>query len=881
MKMEIKKIIKNNYKLILIAILLAVISHGYFLTNQLIENQYMLSPADQLSQMVIFKDLLYDEFSQGNFFYSFFLNGGSNLISRLSYYYSTSLMFYGTALFTYVLEVLNIIQSPGIMYWAGLTVFISIFRSIIILFVTTKYVNVFIKNEKYALLGATFYAFSSIYFRHVALWEFFADAMIWLPIILYGVESIIRKNDGKIFALGVALTLFNNGYFAFANLLFTSVYIVLRFIFKLSQEENNLAQQIKNYVVYGLLGLGLSLPGFIPFVKGFLNTSRLSPEFSIPTFELTDFDLGDLLLNDQIQIIPILFILVITYLGNYKSKNFGFFTFFSFILIILRYNPFVASLFNGLSYPQYRWHYMTFLMMAIVIAIGVKNIIIDANKNLKSSTLYLGLSVFATIWLYSIADGQLSDHYFDMNIIYGIILFTFGMFMLSRIEIIKSKYLVLPLLFIGSLYTVYVTNDQLYDDYNLDRVNHEEIYRTFENPNNPYEKALDVIEEDEDAERFYRIDFTDMRNLGSQKDFSTFNVYNSFQNNYQQYFYRYFQIINSRENNGTIDGLAGRQILSSLFQSDYVIAAEANDYIVPTGFEPIGKSDDLTIYKNTIPLAFIHPVHHLYSVDELNQYHFKDELLINGAIVADELSNTSLNDGPQPNEIDFEITNIHTETENNKLLKSDGYFNIDIALDNQSQQYEDVVIDYSLKPLDEGERGRYTYSINGDSIQLKSTGDPYSSQLFRHQAHIAFDEEINFNLAPGTDYIFEVHSIYGVSHEPLIERSQSDQDLDYDIQFINGGIEITFNNEQDYPFMILPLFYENGWLLEINGENSGILNVNNGMVGFEIPNGEVNIQLTFRQPLLFTTLFISIFFLFMLIYIEKQKQRNTTLNESL
>lgn len=861
-----KQTLKKNYKLILFCFALAVIGHAFFLINQLLYDQYMMSPADQFSQMIIFKDLLYDEFSQGNFFYSFFLNGGSNLISRLSYYYSTSLMFYGTVLVTFFLEMFSLLQSPNMVYWASTFVFISIVRSFIILIVTTKYINQFTNNQKISLLGATFYAFSTIYFRHVALWEFFADAMIWLPIILLGVEYIIRKNEGKIFAVGIALTMFNNGYFAFANLLFTLVYIVLCFIFKLHSKEESVYQQLKNYVVYGLLGVSLSLPGFIPFVQGFFNTSRLSPEFSIPAFQLKDFEIGNLLLNDQIQVLPILFVFVIFYFINYKSRKFRFFSLLSFFLIILRYNPFVASLFNGLSYPQYRWHYMTFLMMAIVIAVGAQNIINHLNEKTKTSIFYMVVSFILTLAIYTIADRQLEQHYFSMEMVYMIILFIGILFMLFIFNKRATNYLALPLLFVSSLYTVFTTNEQLYDDYNLDQMGYGKIYETFDNPNIPIERALDIIEEE--SNRFYRIDFSDTRNLGSQKDFSTFNVYNSFQNHYQQYFYRYHQILNSRENNGTIDGLAGRQVLSSLFQSDYVIASERNHYIVPTGFEPIGEVNDLTVYKNKFPLAFIHPVDHLYSVEEVNSYVFKDELLVNGAIVPDQISNTSIKNSPKPNKLDYIISEVGTTIEKNKLLKSDDYFSIRLDLRNQNQDFDDVVIDYTIKPLDDGETGRYTYSINNQSIQLKSTGDPYSSQLYRHQAHIPYNDVITFTLAPGTDYIFEIHSIYGVSHDYLEERSNRDEELDYSVEINRGTIDIKFDNHQEYPLMVLPLFYENGWHLNINGETREVSNVNNGMVGFEIPKGEVNIHLTYQQPFLPITLLISMLSLVMLVCVK-------------
>jgi len=209
-----------------------------------------------------------------------------------------------------------------------------------------------------------------------------------------------------------------------------------------------------------------------------------------------------------------------------------------------------------------------------------------------------------------------------------------------------------------------------------------------------------------------------------------------------------------------------------------------------------------------------------------------------------------------------------------ELLISDNYFNIDIDLNTQNGNYDDIVIDYTIKPLDDSETGRYTYSINDYSIQLKSIGDPYSSQLYRHQAHIPYSENIKFNLAPGTDYIFEIHSIYGISHNKLIERSQNDKQLEYDVQLNGGEIDIQFNNEDNYPFMVLPLFYEEGWELQINNERQEVLNVNNGMIGFEIPSGEIEIQLKFNQPFLKGTIIISVVSIFTLVVVDKKTKNN-------
>lgn len=868
--MKMKKILRNNYKLLLVCLLIATIGHSYFLKNQILNDQYMIGPYDQFSQMLIFKDFLYDEFSRGNFFYSFNFNGGGNFFTRLSYYFSTSIVFYLTALITYIFEVFNILSSTSILYWASVAVVISIARTIVILFVTTKYIDIFIRNKKISILGATFYALSSIYFRHATLWEFFGDAMIWLPVLLMGVEFILRRKNGKIFAIGIALTMFNNGYFAFANLLFTLIYIILRAIFKLSPEEPNLFKQIKNYLIYGLLGVGVSLPGFVPFAIGFFRTSRLSPEFVLPTMEFIEFNLGNLLLNDRIQLLPILYIIIVSYFLNYKSVKFRFFSLLSFVLIVLRYNPFTASLFNGLSYPQYRWHYITFLIMAIVISIGVKQMVKELESNTKYGLISLGISALLTIGSYYVANSQVNRHYFNMKLLYFMILLSYLGFILMTFKSTKFKKNLLPMLFVASLYTIFVTNRQLYYDYNLHTMNYEKIYSTFDNPETNFEKALDIIEED--STRFHRIDYSDMDNYATQKRFSSFNIYTSFQNKYQQNFYRYFQIINSKENNGVINGLAGRQAMSSIFQSDYVIVPEADKYIIPTGFKEIGQVENLKVLKNQIPLAFIHPVQTLYSEDSVDYNDFKDNLLINGAIVSDQISNMDFNNEHQGvKRLDYEITEVGSETVGNKISSSETYFEIVIELQNDDKVYDDLVIDYTIKPDDTGEKGRYTYSINDYSIQLKSTGDPYSSQLYRHQAHIPYKEDIKFKLAPGTGYEFEIHSIYGVSNDELLERSIQDLELEYDVQLNGGKVDIRFNNKEDYPLMVLPIFYEDGWELKINGESYEVLNVNNGMVGFEIPSGEMNIQLKFNQPLLLETMLISVGSLSFLIYLDSKK----------
>src|SRR5699024_6332583 len=129
--------LENNYLLIIISIIVALFAHSYFIYKQINYDHIMVGTGDQTYQMILFKDYLYKQFTDGNFFYSFTFNGGGNFFTNLSYYYSTSMIYYFTVLITYFLEMVGILTNVGTSYWANSIIVISIFRSSLILFITT------------------------------------------------------------------------------------------------------------------------------------------------------------------------------------------------------------------------------------------------------------------------------------------------------------------------------------------------------------------------------------------------------------------------------------------------------------------------------------------------------------------------------------------------------------------------------------------------------------------------------------------------------------------------------------------------------------------------------------------------------------------------
>ena len=107
-----------NLLLFISSFILAILSHAVFL-QQWTQNQFMIGINDGLAQMMPFKHLLYDQYTNGEFFYSFSFGLGSGIFSGLSYYFSTSTVFWLTAFIVFILEKTSLIHPPDVLSSKG------------------------------------------------------------------------------------------------------------------------------------------------------------------------------------------------------------------------------------------------------------------------------------------------------------------------------------------------------------------------------------------------------------------------------------------------------------------------------------------------------------------------------------------------------------------------------------------------------------------------------------------------------------------------------------------------------------------------------------------------------------------------------------------
>ena len=168
------------------------------------------------------------------------------------------------------MQLLHLAGDADPLFWAQAAVFISVIKLSLIILAAAYALNGMVKNKLVAFTGAVLYGTSVIYFRHTVFWEFFSDAMLWLPLLVAGAEKVIREKRTALFITACSLTLINNFYFAYINLIFIAIYIIFRWLIRLDPEkEAPRWKQFRMFAASGLISFGISAISFVPAVYGF------------------------------------------------------------------------------------------------------------------------------------------------------------------------------------------------------------------------------------------------------------------------------------------------------------------------------------------------------------------------------------------------------------------------------------------------------------------------------------------------------------------------------------------------------------------------------------------------------------------------------------
>ena len=208
---------------------------------------------DYNAQQIPFYRMAHDMVRSGQMGWNWYTDLGVNFIGSYSFYLLGSPFFWLTIPFPsacvpYLMAPLFCLK----MACMSLTAYLFLHR--------------FVRSE-HAVIGGILYAFCgfatfNVFFNH------FHEAMIWLPLMLYGLELRMTENKRGIFGVAVLLAALNNYYFFFGQVVFLLIYWLIRLWSKSWKVSGNKIAGLWIEAILGTAAAGiLLLPSFFSVIQ--------------------------------------------------------------------------------------------------------------------------------------------------------------------------------------------------------------------------------------------------------------------------------------------------------------------------------------------------------------------------------------------------------------------------------------------------------------------------------------------------------------------------------------------------------------------------------------------------------------------------------------
>lgn len=342
--------------------------------------------ADLNIQEIPFNMYINEAIKKGDVLWAWSNELGSNFIGTFSFYNLTSPFniigyFFPSDWFKYLLGPIFILKYAV----AGLTSYMFIER--------------YVKNKNYALIGSLLYAFSGFQLSNTLFYHFH-DVVAFFPLILYSLDKLVYDNKKGIFLISCTLCLFTNWFFFVGEVVFAIIYFIVKVITK---DYIITFKKFLQILFEGFIGVGIAAVVLIPTIYFTLGNPRLSGGWTLRDMFIYN-DRGIYLgilkamifpaepMKPRAILYPVYFnsldiylpLFGIVYLIPYMIKNKKSSpTIILIICLIFMFVPILNNIFFALRDTYYaRWYYMPILIMSLISALTL-----DKKYKIKSGII--------------------------------------------------------------------------------------------------------------------------------------------------------------------------------------------------------------------------------------------------------------------------------------------------------------------------------------------------------------------------------------------------------------------------------------------------------------------------------------------------------------
>ena len=690
---------------------------------------------------------------------------------------------------------------------------------------------------------AILYAFSNYFTAYY--WNImWLDGIVFLPLVVLGIEKLVDEKKILLYVISLALMLFSNYFIGYMICIFSVLYFLV-YLFLVNDKISKIIiiNRLFLFAISSLLAGGLVAFALIPIFSSLGSISATSDAW--PTSQYYSFTIYEFIYNHfsgvsptvlksdainapnvscSIIVVPLLFLFLFNRKINYKVKI-GYVLLISFLIASYFYAP-LDFIWHGFHVPNdlpYRYSFLYPFVMIIIAAYAIKNID-DVNDFIVIIMFVLALLFTGSLYLVDFI--ILNDKIILMNFIVLILWFLYYVLYtffgkVKRIIPIFAIFMVVSECVMGISNNWDISQDLkgFYTDYNYT------------------EEALNYIRNN-DVEEFYRIE---KNSVHTYNDPSWYNYYGITAFSSMEY-----------ENLAVLHynlGACGNQINSFYYCDNTPIYNVIFDLKYLIG--DVKDSNYSLFYSDAVNDNYVYNLKYdtalMYKLnsDILNwNFNFDNPLLnqndfvYQGFGIENVLEEHILN--PVSNK---EVSNGVVYTFKNKF---NGYIYV-------NDNINSILIDGVLYYKDD-----FNYVIDG-YLSLENLNEKriiYVSDV--SEVQVSFVNSNDNNLL-----------YYEINDKKLEELSNQISSRKLKItQYEENVINADYEGDAGIIYTSIP--YDAGWEVYIDGEKTETLEIGNALLGFNVSDGEHKITLKYSIPYIYISSCISGVSLIGLIILNKR-----------
>ena len=850
MKQKFKNILKENkWLFITFFVSCMIISIIYTLSRIAPFGNNSMLDVDFYHQYGPLLNELYDRIKTGeNLLYSFNTGGGIPFYRNFLNYLSSP---FNLILLLFKKE--NIVMAFSIVILLKV-VFSSLFMS----FYLKK---TFKKNNVFICIFSLLYSYSGYFCSYY--WNImWLDGMVFLPIIMYGINKIIDDKKPICYVISLALMLFANYFIAYMICLFAIIYFIGYFLYKKKISVKEFLKTGFMFFLASLLAAGLASFAILPLYSSLSSISATKDSFPSLSF---NFALSDYLFNhipgvnrtvfasDTLPL-PNICSGIITLVSiplllfnkkiNLKGKLFSVFALLLFFLIF-NINT-IDFIWHALHIPNDLPYRYSFIYVFVLITIGFYSV-----SNIKSDDkIKISVSFMITIIFVLLASKTNFKNISDDRVIVCLILLLayYLLYLFTFIKKIPKWILKLLLIIIVSIECIYSIDTNWQIDHDI---------KTFMSDKKTYQELINKAKEiDNDL---YRIEKTNYLTLndGAWYDYNGLSTFSSMAYEKTAIFQRKFGMAGNN-----INSYYYKETVTPIYNTVFNVRYLMGNYIDNNYFSLVSSKDNYNLYKfdynTSIAFAVNKDLQTLKMIDYspfVNQSNFV-------------LSATGVNDIFIP----LKVSNILNGNiiQQDFLNNSNGEFNYEITKGINYIEFE------LLNPIKDNiylyVGGYDVNSIEVDGTYYSITSDEYYIIDVGNKTNDIINVKINTNSNETGNLMFYAYYINGNAFNEYYNKLSNNllRVNQYNDTIIKGDISLVEDK-----LMFTSLSYDPGYSVYVDGKKVKIKKVLDTFLGFDIKNGKHSIKIVYYPEYLKEGIYISSASLVILIlyaYLSKNKK---------